>query len=67
MIRRRRQPRPLPAPWSPDEDAKLADMVNLGVTTEAWPVQFPARRFGEVLERRLELIEAGRCQHPPLL
>ena len=42
-------------PWTAAEDAKLADMTALGVTSDAWPVQLPHRTFGEVAERRLDL------------
>lgn len=54
-MRRRRRVWTQARPWSEEEDARLADMVALGVTSDAWPVQLPGRTFGEVAERRLDL------------
>jgi hypothetical protein len=51
-----------PAPWSAEEDARLADMVRCGLASEFWKDSLPGRRFGEILERRLTLVEGGALQ-----
>lgn len=52
---RRRRARPQLRPWSDDEDQRLRFMLGCGLAADFWKTEFPDRRFGEVLERRLEL------------
>jgi hypothetical protein len=61
----RRGPQPLERqPWTPDDDAKLIDMVRIGLCVDYYGPSFPDRRFGDILERRLELREAGIVRKP---
>lgn len=56
------------APWTPTEDAALTSIATMGLCTtfssEAYRNALPDRRYGEVLERRLELVEAGSLTLP---
>lgn len=63
----RRATRRAPAPWTPEEEAKLCQMVSCGLCVDHYARELPTRRFGEILERRLELVEAGRVSHPRAL
>jgi hypothetical protein len=55
------------APFTPSEDAELARMVGCGLASDFWHVGLPGRRFGEIAERRLQLIEAGAVRRPALI
>jgi hypothetical protein len=62
MARRRRNPqrvRQQARPWAPDEERLLIDAVSCGLSSYFWRYAFPDRQFGEIADRRLELIEAG--------
>jgi hypothetical protein len=37
-------------------------MVRCGLSSEHYQLGLPHRHFGEILDRRLELIEAGQVQ-----
>jgi hypothetical protein len=52
----------LRGPWTEDEDAELINAVSCGVSLDY--VTIGERTLPEILERRLELVEAGRVQHP---
>ena len=54
---------PRPA-WSDDEDARLIEMAGAGLCGTQWEAIFPERRFGDVAERRMELVDAGRLKLP---
>lgn len=56
---RRRQ---YPKAWTPEEDKALADMIRCGLSVDYYAL--PGRSFGEILDRRLELVEAGAVAHP---
>lgn len=45
-----------------DEDRELCAMVRCGLAVEHYALGLPERSFGELLERRLQLIEAGELQ-----
>lgn len=49
-------------PWTPDEEAILCDMVRCGLSCDYYKENLPGRRFGEILNRRLSLIERGDVQ-----
>lgn len=49
-------------PFTQDEDRELCTMVRCGLASEYWQQSLPHRHFGELLDRRLELIEAGELQ-----
>ncbi len=48
-------------PFSRDEDAQLIDMIICGLDSHFWQTAIP-RRFGELLKRRCQLIDAGTVQ-----
>lgn len=54
---------PRPA-WTAEEDARLIDMASAGLCGTQWEAIFPERRFGDVAERRMELVDAGRIKLP---
>lgn len=54
---RRRHP-----PFTPEEDRELCQMVRCGLASEYYQASLPGRPFGEILERRLQLIETGQLQ-----
>ncbi len=56
---RKRPPR---RPWSPDEDDALADMLSCGLAVEFWQHELPERDFGDILQRKLELVTTGQAQ-----
>lgn len=58
---RKVDPRP---PWSADEDARLIEMASVGLCGTQWEAIFPDRRWGDVAERRMELVDAGRLKLP---
>jgi hypothetical protein len=41
-------------PWTPDEDAVLAEIMAIGLANDFWPLALPDRCFGDVAERRIE-------------
>lgn len=55
MKRRRRPARPPAAPWTPEEDAKLREVNDIGLRVEYWQLALPERRESEMLNRRYEL------------
>ncbi len=59
MRRRHPKPRPQPIaerrPWTPEEDATLAEIMTIGLANDFWPLALPNRRFGDIAERRIEL------------
>jgi hypothetical protein len=55
MKRHRRPPRPPAEPWTPEEDAKLREVNDIGLRTEYWQLALPHRRESEMLDRRLVL------------
>ena len=58
----RRRARPPAAPFTLDEDAELKQMVRIGLSCDYYRIGLPDRGFGEILERRLQLIETGQLQ-----
>lgn len=50
------------APFNADEDAELTNMVTCGLACEYYRIGLPHRPFGQILERRLQLIQAGALQ-----
>lgn len=56
--------KPAPLPWTEDEDARLADMIQCGLCVDFYPVGLPSRPLGDMLERRLQLIDAGTVTKP---
>jgi hypothetical protein len=67
MARRSTQRQAPAAPFTPAEDAELVAMVACGLASDFWHVGLPARRFGEIVERRLTLIQAGAVVRPRLI
>ena len=55
MRRRRRLHTGPSEPWTEAEDAKLRDMIELGLSDDFWTVGLPSRTLREMLDRRLEL------------
>lgn len=55
MRRRRRPARPPIHPWTPEEDAKLREVNEIGLRVEYWQLALPHRRESEMLLRRLDL------------
>jgi len=45
-------------PWTEDEDRELINAVSCGLSSDYWEIG--DRTFGEIAERRLELIASGR-------
>ena len=58
---RKVDPRP---PWSDDEDGQLIEVAQAGLCCTKWDAIFPDRRFGDIAERRMELVDAGRIKLP---
>lgn len=56
--------RTAPAPWTPDDDRELQQMVECGLSPDYYQVGLPHRYQGEILERRLMMIEAGVVARP---
>lgn len=54
-LRRRARRRVPYAPWTAEEDAVLAEMVRVGVSSDFWTSLLPGRTFGEMAARRLDL------------
>ena len=54
--------RPPPAPWTAEEDAELANMITCGLCAYFYQVGLPHRPFGEILQRRLDLVHSGQVQ-----
>lgn len=53
-----------PEPWTEAEDERVIDIANCGVAL-CFAMDFlPDRTFGEIVERRLQLREAGRAGFP---
>lgn len=52
----------LPAPFTPEQDEAIIEAARLGFVTLGNPLKdaVPERRYGDILERRNELKEAGR-------
>ncbi len=66
MVARRRNmrkvdPRP---PWSDEEDQRLIDMAQAGLCGTQWVAIFPDRKWGDLAERRMELVDAGKIKLP---
>jgi hypothetical protein len=57
-------PTATPPPFSAEEDAEIVRMTECGLSSEHWPVALPGRTVGQILARRLELIDAGACPRP---
>ena len=49
-------------PFTQDEDRELCTMVRCGLSSEFYQQALPHRHFGEILDRRLQLIETGQLQ-----
>lgn len=65
MTRRRNMravdPRPI---WTAEEDQRLIDVASAGLCGTQWDGLFPDRKFGDIAERRMELVDAGRLILP---
>lgn len=59
-----KQPRPIPAPWTQAEEAELIQMCRCGLSCDYYKTALPNRTFGEILEKRLSLREAGQITYP---
>lgn len=44
-----------PKPWTAEEDASLADICRIGLSSDYWTMAIPGRSFGEIAERRHDL------------
>lgn len=51
LARRPAAARPTPRPWTAEEDARLREMLSVGLSNEFWTAQLPGRTFGEITER----------------
>ena len=58
----RRRARTQAAPFTLEEDAELKQMVRIGLSCDYYKLGLPDRGYGEILERRLQLIETGQLQ-----
>ena len=58
---RKADPRPV---WTADDDARLIEASEAGLCTTHWDAIFPERRFGDIAERRMELVDEGRIRLP---
>jgi hypothetical protein len=71
MPRRRRHRTSAPVgiarPFTPDEDKELVAAARCGLAVEFYSAAIPGRTTGELLERRLQLREAGELELAPLL
>lgn len=59
---RRRSPA---AAFTPNEDAELCQMVRCGLSVDFYSVGLPGRPLGEILDRRLQLIQSGQLRRAP--
>lgn len=50
--KRKREPWP---DWTPEDDAKLREMVTIGLSVDYYKLGLPHRHFGDILDRRLTL------------
>lgn len=57
----RRRPKTA-APFTQDEDRELTQMVRCGLDCTYYQIGLPDRGFGEILERRLQLIQSGKLE-----
>lgn len=55
--------RPAPSPWQPEEEAELIQMARCGPSVDYYKTALPNRTLGDILEKRLQLREAGLLQH----
>lgn len=53
------QCRPKAEPFTAEEDAELCNMVRCGLDCVFWQAGLPHRPLGQMLHRRLQLIQAG--------
>ena len=53
-------------PWTAAEDKAIIEIASLGVCHAVNPYKdaLPDRRFGVILDRRNQLMEAGLCRIP---
>lgn len=58
------QQRPQGEAWSPEEDNELCAMIGCGLSVDYYPDALPGRAFGDILDRRMTLIDAGRAHRP---
>lgn len=56
--------RPAPSPWTPDEEAELANMCRCGLSVDYYKTALPRHDFGTILEKRLTMREAGMITYP---
>lgn len=56
--------RPVPQPWSPEEEKQLQDACRAGLSCDYWKTVFPDRTFGDVAEKRLTMREQGLIIYP---
>lgn len=49
-------------PWDDHSDQRLIEAVEVGAMVECLPDVFEGHRLGDILQRRLELIKAGRVR-----
>ena len=54
-MKRRRRVKPPRAPWTPEEDAKLREVNEIGLRVEYWQLALPHRLESEMLLRRYDL------------
>lgn len=64
MTARTKWKRPIPQPWSKEEEEKLQEISRIGLTCDCWKSVFPDRTFGDVAEKRLTMREEGRITYP---
>jgi hypothetical protein len=55
------------SPFTAAEDAELVRMVACGLASDFWHIGLPDRPFGEIADRRLQLIQAGAVARPRLI
>jgi hypothetical protein len=56
--------RPTPPPWTAEEEAELIQMCRIGLSCDFYKTALPDRQFGDILEKRLTLREAGLITYP---
>lgn len=60
-----------PAPFTAAEDQVIIDAVNVGLEVKQCSIAYkhllPRRSFGEIANRKLDLIKMGKATRPPEL
>lgn len=50
--------------WEPQEQAKMIDCIEAGLSVHQWPDLFPKRTLANLMQRRQFLIKEGYADVP---